>query len=186
SKKDEAKCKYELDIKGLKNGEYKCYFNNGVLREKGYLKNDSVHINERCVYFSSGKIKEYKFYNIIGKLRYVRHYNEQGKLLDEQGDFFSHIIVPSSKAKLGDSVILDMYIANPPHCSFTVFGIDKNGSRYILKLKNRSKVNFISKHIIQPNRVGTFVFMFEVDFIDSLTQKKETRKDKFVYEVGKK
>jgi|GEM_PF-3850099 len=180
SEKKEAKCEYEFDNRGLKNGEYKCYFDDGILSEKGYLKNDTVRINERCIYFPSGKIKEYKFYNVIGVLRYSRRYDEQGNLLDEQGDFFSHEIVSSSELKLGDSVVIDMYIAHPPNCSFTVFDIDKNG-RY--NLKNRSKVNFMSKHIIQPDKTGTFVFLYEVDFIDSLTQKEETRKDKFTFEV---
>lgn len=177
---EEDNCNYENRLGEQKNGKYECYYEDGIISETGWLENDSLKI-ERYIYFPSGELKEYKFYNIRNELRYLRKYNKQGTVIGEDGDFFSQIIISSTnEIMLGDSLVLDLYVANPPNTEFKVYGIDGD-NRY--ELNNRSTINFKSKHVIKPEKVGVYVFIFEVDFLDKITNESQKRRDEFVFEV---
>jgi len=173
---------YEFQINSFEEGggQFISYFKNGQIKEITHWRNDTIPINERSVFYSNGNLREYSFFNLIGEKRYARLYDENGGLIYEIGDFLSHDILSSQKIKLGDSVIVDIYIASPPNSRFEVFGIDTDG-RYILE--NYSKVNYVHQSILTPSKRGSFVFVYEVDCIDNFNQKTESRRSEISFIV---
>lgn len=169
----EKECEFQINEFGEKDGESICFYKSGLKKKITHWRKDSIPINEQYVFFSSGNLKEYHFYNFIGEKRYSRFYNENGDLLNEIGDFLSHEIISSPKVSLGDSIVIDIYIASPPDCKFEVFGIDSEG-RY--SLNNKSDSRFIYTSIIEPSSRGNYVFVYEIDFIDTISTRIETRK----------
>jgi len=160
--------------------KYICINEYGITIEAGYMLYDSLYIDEQYIYYSSGEIKEYRFFNPSGELRFRRQYDEDGGLLKEEGDFFAYLKFSSLKIELGDTVVFNLHIAKPPHCEFEVFGVYR-GERY--NTNNLSDIPFVSKHVIEPDKVGMEVFVFEIDFIDHVNNTKETRKSDIVFEV---
>ena len=165
------KCDCQSDDRGKK-GECKCYYQSGKLKEISYWRNDSTKVNEMRVFYESGVLKEYHFINPAGKIRYSRYYDNQGKLLDEKGDFISHEIVSSSSLKVGDSLIIQIFIASPPDCENKVFGVDSEG-RYELFKKTNQRFMWEFRNIVKEK--GGFVLPYEVEFIDKKNDIHETR-----------
>lgn len=176
----EKECEFQVNKLGEKEGVSVCYYENGNEKVITQWRKDTIPINEQFIYYPNGILKEYNFFNYIGEKRYTRVYSENGDLVNEMGDFLSHEILSSQKINLGDSVVIDIYIASPPDCKFEVYGIDGDG-RY--SLKNKSEINYICKLIIEPSSKGNYVFVYEIDFIDNLNNKFESRKSEVSFIV---
>lgn len=176
---DKYRCKYSFDETGIKNGLYAC-FEGDVILEKGFMKDDSLFIDERVIYYPSGVIKEYRFYDILGYLRFKREYDEFGNTIQEDGDFFSHMIIPNSKVGLEDSFIVYLHIATPPKTNYKIYGVygDKRS-----ELDLNTTESFISRQILKVNKKGTFTFLFDIDFYDSVSKKVDIRSGEVVFDV---
>jgi hypothetical protein len=160
--------------------EIKCYYGDGKIKEVSYWINDSIQTNEQLLFYKSGKIKEYHFYDLAGYRRFSRYYNDNGKLVEEKGDVLSHERLSSYETKIGDSVVVEIFVATPPGCSFKVYGLNSEG-RY--NVNNTSDIEFISKHIIRPSKPGDYVFVYEFDFTDTLNNSSFTRKSEVSFKI---
>ena len=177
--KEEIHCEiFEIDHNNLI--EKKCYYNDGNPKEFSYWRNDTIQVNEHYVYSAFGKIKEYHFYDLAGFIRFSRFYDKNGNLTEERGDILSHDVLSSYETKLGDSVVVKIFVATPPGSGFKVYGINSDG-RY--NLNNTSNTKFISRHVIRPSKPGDYLFVYEIDFVDSLKNTTLTRKSEVSFKI---
>lgn len=158
------KCEYTFDKDSVINGRFICFYPNGKTWQTGTIKNDSLLVFEYLVYYPTGKLKEYNFYNPIGEQRYQRTYNNDGDILNEEGSFLSHQQISKPVIKIGDSTMIKFYVASPPKISYKIYGWDSNG-RYDIRIKKTDQ-DYIKTLTMLGKKPGNFVLYFEVDVLD--------------------
>ena len=165
-----------------KEGEFKLYYSTGELKEKStWIENCLT--NECIIYYKNGNIREYRFYNINGVLCYYRQYNEDGTLKKSVGQPFIQGIVSEYELKVGDKSVTQIYIASPPNCVHSVYGIDDNG-RYDIKWRHPQP--YIYETSIKFSSEGEYGFPFEIEFEDTIAgSKKIYSEEGFSYSVAK-
>ena len=172
---------YHMTSGGKKKGEYSLYFENGKLKEKGIWKDDTTQINEQILYYPSGVINEYHFYNIIGERRFSRFFDTLGKLIEEKGDFLAYVEIKGSEIFIGDTQIVKIFVATPPECYFEIYGI-KNNKRYKAFKKTKYPYMIIWNSIMK--KTGNYIIPYEVEFHDRINNTREIRKDNINYKVS--
>lgn len=171
---------YNITKDGGKKGNYSLYFENGRLKETGTWKNDTTQINEQVIYYQSGIINEYHFYNVIGERRFSRFFDSNGKLIEEKGDFLAYSEIKDSKIFVGDSQIVKVFVAVPLGCSVDLYGI-KNNRRY--KAFNKTKFSYMFIWSGLMSKEGDYIIPYEVEFHDKINNKTEIRKDEISFKV---
>lgn len=164
-------CIYTLDEEGNKEGEYKCFFKNGEIRIKGFIRKDSIKVDEEYIYYLNGVLKEYNFYNPKGIRKYNREYDKKGNFIKEQGNYFCYKVIGKPKIPVGDSTYFHVFIANPPGTYFKIYGINASGRYPINMIKKKS--NFTQKNILYWEKKGSFRLPLEVEFIDTVNNIRE-------------
>ena len=173
----------ELDVKDYSISEYRSYYANGAIRKIGAIKNDSININEELEYYPSGNMK-YRFYNVSGVPTYIRIYNEEGDMVEENGHFYSHIIIEKPKFSKRESSYVDFFVASPPKTSYKICGINKNRECYELPLK-KTKKPYHQRMILNGDvfENGEQSILFKVIFTDSIKNAQKDYDGEFSFEV---
>jgi len=167
-------CIYTYNKDGDKDGSYTCFYKNGKIRRKGFMRQDSLNVDEEYIFYNNEILKEYNFYDPEGCVRYNRTYDLKGDLINEQGDFFCYQIIDKFESKVGDSLYFQIFIANPPGTYFNVYGINDSGM-YPIKMISTG-FSFTQKRFLHIKRKGSFRLPIAVEFVDSINNKKEIRK----------
>lgn len=165
---------FSLNEKGQKEGVYLCYYDNGRLKTLGEMVKDSILINEELSFNKNGKIQEYSFYNINGEKRFHRVYDSLGGIGIEEGDFFAYTDINRVELKVGDSLNVFCYLANPPGVSTNVYLLNNNKRTYHFKKKETKFAHYLTKRM---KKSGSYVMFIEAEFKDTTTGSIETRKD---------
>ncbi len=173
--------KYTLDSNGVKNGRYMCPYNNGKIWMTGTIKNDTINVYEELIFYPTGQLMEYRFYNPIGDEMYKRTYDEKGKLKIEEGDFFSHNQLDNYQIRVGDSTSLKIYVASPPGTEYKIFGVNSKG-RYEIHFEKTDTLYF-QKLILHGDKVGNYILPLEIEFTDKINGTVKVSTDNVCYEV---
>ena len=165
-----------------KEGELKLYYYTGELKEISTWKDNHL-INECRIFYKNGTLREYFFYNPLGTLCYRRSYNEDGVLIKNIGrPFIYSIIGYTDSIKIGDTIITQIYIASPPHCIHSIYGIyeDFNSDEYFEQTKP-----YIYETSMTFTEEGEYGLPFELEFEDTITGIKRIYKKEIPYSVKK-
>lgn len=178
---DELDCQYDYNNQGLKHGKYSCNYPNGNLYIEGVIHKDSVKVFEETIYFKSGKIKSYKFYNPKGSLVYEREYGANGIIINEGGQFFSHFMISKPTFTVFDSSIFRVFVASPQGVKYNVFGIDSDGD-YEMNLKNKDE-KYIKEKVLKVSKAGNYTLPIKIIVFDSTNNQSVTYKDNLDFKV---
>lgn len=163
-----------------KEGELKLYYSTGELKEKStWVRNYLV--NECFIYYKNGNIREYRFYNIIGELCYYRQYNEDGTLKKSIGQPFIYCTITNADSiKVGDRVITEIYIASPPNCIHSIYGIygDFKSDEHFKRIRP-----YIYETTVKFSKEGEYALYFELEFEDTITGIKRIYNEEISYSV---
>lgn len=165
---------FALNEKGIKEGIYFCYYDNGRLKTLGEIASDSVLINEEFSFNRNGKLLEYSFYNIIGEKRFHRVYDSIGRTVIEEGDFFAYTDLNGVELKEGDSLSVVCYLANPPNVLTNVYLLKDNKRTYTFKKGEKKFTHCLTKRM---KKSGSYVMFVEAELKDLRTSCVETRRD---------
>ena len=147
-----------------------------------YTMKGLQNINEEIYYYPNGKIKQYAFYNPIGEQVFLRNYDKKGLLTEEYGNFYCYANINKTKITIGDSVIIDFYVASPPNTYYKIFWIDKEGRHEIDETDTIAP--YQRRLTIIPKRASSsYRLHHEIEFYDTIQKIKEIRKDSVWFDV---
>ena len=132
------------------------------------------NINEEIYYYPDGKIKQYAFYNPTGEQVFLRIYDKKGVLEKESGNFYCYVSSNTTNITLGDSIILDFYIASPPNTYYKLFWIDKDGRHEIDWADTVAP--YQRRLTIIPKKASSYRLHHEIEFYDTVRKTEEAIK----------
>lgn len=172
---------------GKQNGKCISYYQNGNIE---YIENwkDGLVRDEFYYYYKNGNIKQYSFFDLSGKVRYIRKYNINGAVISELGHpYIQKQFMTPLDIYEGDSLCIDIYVANPPNTKSDVYYNYNNEVRRVKKLKEKPYL-FREKEIYSDlsylDQNYCVAWDFEVKFIDLITKKEKIYHDTVFYTLN--
>ena len=109
---ENGKKKYQgYYINGMKDSIWTYYYDSGEKQQiENWLKGHIL--GETKVYFQNGKLQKYKFYTFKDKLLYIVEFNEDDKIINEEGQFF-FISYNKNNLNVHDTADINIHIGLP-------------------------------------------------------------------------
>jgi hypothetical protein len=105
---------------GKRDGYWLWYLENGAIERKDHWKNDNL-FGEQLSFFENGIIKEYMFYDFLGRLVYKRTYSPESSLIKEEGKFCLIIQADKYSPKSLDTLNFRIYLPTPNDLEIKLF-----------------------------------------------------------------
>jgi len=157
-----------------------CYQSSGNIYSS-YTIRGLQYLNEMIHYYPNGKIRGYAFYNITGKEVFLRIYDEKGIVKEESGNFYCYVTINKCKSMIGDTIVIDFFIASPPNTYYKIFEMNSDG---------RHEINFADTIVpyqrrlkFIPQKASSYIFPYEIEFYDTIRKTKEIQKDDICFDV---
>ena len=110
---------YENYRNGIMQGINEAIYNNGISSYSGY-RHQGFKAGEWVFHYPDGRPITYEFYDSTGHLKYLRKYDESGYYQQTEGSIIIDAAISESEINAGDSVMLQVLLANPPGSSTTI------------------------------------------------------------------
>ena len=194
---------------GIKHGVSQQLYSNGQIKHKGWLKKDKLDsiglayyedgqikakgyfhkgkkIGEQLNYYKNGKLKAYSFYNPVGESVYIREYNENGKLTNEEGTKNTQLIYKGVDAEFtsGDTLYVIIYAPSPPDSEVDLFiSITNKNGQSVVDSQKIPLINGKAVYMRELSELGQYYFKTSLFFKDLKTGEEQTFDNAFEYTV---
>lgn len=182
------------DENDVENGIYTFYYPNGVLEDSAEIVNGVLH-GRRYLHYENGELKilsnywygsirnsthysddgileTYKGFGYDQNVRFVSHYDRNGKILNHEGDLMYNIVLNDTIERLPHTKI-ESLVAFPPKSNTTVSIYQKNkqGNLELISTQHPNQENRI---IFDLNLSGNddLEFHYKIEIYDSTTSSK--------------
>lgn len=164
---------------GKRDGPYSTYYKDGILKERGnFLLDDPL--GNFYYYYPNGRLRLYNAQDYQGEVFYVLKFDSTGKKIKEDGMIISPTISSPTYKKqytLGDSMVLEFCIAEPPGYKATVkasqYLIGRDGVRHMAgAFKEVPIIKSLATYRCKFSEPGNYDIVCAAELLDTFSKVK--------------
>ena len=147
---------------GKINGRYYAYFDDGQLKSDMSIVK-GVKVGKALTYYETGLLQYYVFSNTLGDVVYIREYDGNGNLLKVQGKPMAQIIFINQRLAPGETLTVEMYLANPPDMAYELLAGEIDIEGYWMEPLYPQQMPIDSTLVVytqQFEQVGTHIWSY--------------------------
>ncbi len=153
------------------------YYDEKSVRRIYNHRNDTL-VGEDRVYYETGMLRTYSYFDVIGRLMYSRSYSAHGSMIEEHGDIVVQQVISPPEAQVGDTITVRIYIVNPPGVTQYLVGIANKMERYPLFHEEGESGVFVQTFSMA--KPGAFRIAYEALMKDSVNGTSQIENNSFV------